>query len=733
MNRLKKKVVSWVLLLIVTLGTIGQSIPLANAANVEMTKAKITNFVIEHGDASTGNTFNYWETFKLKISWDASMYENKVHAGDYFTVSLPDTMKFPQDTTAKNFDITDNQNNVVAHGKVTPLLNGGGNVRVTFTDYVENKYNIKGTMSLASEFNNMKVQHGTTNKFDIQLNGGVFSSSVLVGQIGVDPTEDFYKWSSRLDNPNEAAWTIRLNYNKGNTYSNLKISDSLFSPDGRLQGIHYVEGSFVLRKVKVLPNGGIEQIYETRDINKDIKFNADKTSFTYEFGTLNVNDQYIIEYKTTYVAGVQLKNKATFKSDEKTKETFAHYEDAYSSGTGQGDLLGKIVIVKVDEMNQNKRLSNAIFKVTKISDGSVNIFTTDANGEISIGKLLPGQYTIEEIKAPDGYVLNGTPRTVTVVSGVVNVQTFTNMPPVGKIQIIKQDKQTQEKLSGAEFDIRDENGNLKEHVMTDVMGVAQTKTLLQGKYTVTETKAPQGYILNSVSQTVFVSNGVMTLVFENEKCQPEKGRIKIQKQDAQCGAPLFGAEFVIIDASGREVSRLVTNYFGEASIELPVGVYQVKEVRAPQGYILNQTPQTVTVVKNKLTTVTFYNEKCQPNRGIIKIKKYDARCNYALAGAEFAITDESGKVVSRLVTNAFGEVAVELPVGTYQVREVKAPAGYQLEQKIVTATVMKDKTTTITFYNKKVNDCYYVQTWNNCYNYYYTACSTNCYYYMTFC
>ena len=91
--------------------------------------------------------------------------------------------------------------------------------------------------------------------------------------------------------------------------------------------------------------------------------------------------------------------------------------NSQAGGGGQGDLIQKIKIIKIDAENNEIRLPNAKFEITNVADGSKFTLTTNAQGEAVSDKLKPGKYKIKEIKAPVGYVLDPTEHEVTVVAG----------------------------------------------------------------------------------------------------------------------------------------------------------------------------------------------------------------------------------------------------------------------------------------------------------------------------
>ena len=310
---------------------------------------------------------------------------------------------------------------------------GGGTVKVTFTKYVENRENVKGNLYLQAGFAHSKINVGGDNIIDIQIGSVKKSTNIKIGPKPTIKNETFAKWGATVPgNDNQAKWVLRINHIKGN-YSNLTISDRLYVDEGNLPPtIHYIRDSFVLYELEYDQYGNTSRvinIYKYNDLKDFIKFSENDTQFTFEyskkFGDIN-GRQYRLTYNTTYIPQLKLKNEGTFKSTEKNVVYRSWFKNAEAGGTGQGDLIQKIKIFKVDENDRQIKLPNAEFLITKVKDGSTFTLKTDAQGEAVSEKLEPGKYKIKETKAPDGYILDPTEKEVNVVEGEVLFWTATN-------------------------------------------------------------------------------------------------------------------------------------------------------------------------------------------------------------------------------------------------------------------------------------------------------------------
>ena len=265
-------------------------------------------------------------------------------------------------------------------------------------------------------------------------------------------------------------------------------------------------------------------------------------------------------------------------------------------------LLGSIAIEKVDSEDSEIKLKGAEFKVLNSDGEEVGNIVTGEDGKGSLGSLAYGEYTVIETKAPDGYELSLDLVVVEVNSKAVVYKTITNIKILGKINILKVDSADENiKLPGAVFEVKDSQGTVVDTITTDENGVGTSKELPYGSYTVAEVSAPSGYELSEESKNVTIdSNGeTIELTFENTKIL---GKINILKVDSiDESIKLSGAEFEIRDLEGNTLDTIITNEEGVAnSIQLPYGSYIVIETKAPEGYVLSDFSENVTINNENL-------------------------------------------------------------------------------------------------------------------------------------
>lgn len=378
----------------------------------------------------------------------------------------------------------------------------------------------------------------------------------------------------------------------------------------------------------------------------------------------------------------------------------------------------KLRLVKVDA-DTNQPLANVAF-ILKGKDGGTHSLITGSNGITDTISLAPGKYTLSEVAAAEGYAIplngwgftvkEGTVQQVTNTSEVAKwdfndgllTLTLKNSRIYGGLTIEKTDGKDGSALAGAEFTVAGSddtpltfiknNGRYEaatgegasSTIATDANGKAYITGLKFGNYAVTETKAPEGYVLKGDRHSIAISRQQteVTLRLKNDKAMYKVTAIK---QDAgENGKLLVGAEFTLYSAEGAVVAKAVTGYDGTAVFEVPEGKYKLIETRAPAGYQLSGDfvrEITVNAMRGAVGEFkyTFNNEKTSYS---VEIYKHDSEDKQKkLAGAEFAVTDSRG-FTKTVTTDASGKASITgLPYDDYTIREIKAPKGYALSDK----------------------------------------------------
>ena len=368
----------------------------------------------------------------------------------------------------------------------------------------------------------------------------------------------------------------------------------------------------------------------------------------------------------------------------------------------------KLRLVKVDA-DTNQPLANVAF-ILKGKYGGTHSLITGSNGITDTISLAPGEGYAIPLNGWGFTVKEGTVQQVTNTSEVTEwdfndgllTLTLKNSRIYGGLTIEKTDGKDGSALAGAEFTVAGSDGTpltfIKNNgryeaatgegasstIATDANGKAYITGLKFGNYAVTETKAPEGYVLKGDRHSIAISRQQteVTLRLKNDKAMY---KVMAIKQDAgENGKLLVGAEFTLYSAEGAVVAKAVTGYDGTAVFEVPEGKYKLVETRAPAGYQLSGDFVREITVNAEQGAVgefkyTFNNEKTSYS---IEIHKHDSEDKQKkLAGAEFAVTDSRG-FTKTVTTDASGKASITgLPYDDYTIREIKAPKGYALSDK----------------------------------------------------
>lgn len=374
---------------------------------------------------------------------------------------------------------------------------------------------------------------------------------------------------------------------------------------------------------------------------------------------------------------------------------------------------------------------------------------TDANRQARLDNLYLGNYYVKEITPSTGYLLDTKEYDVAVtyegqdVPNVVRTSTVTEDVIKGNIRLVKhlQEKdpsaasRPQVPEEGAEFDIiLKSSGVTYAHIVTDADGFAQANMLPYGNYIVRQTKGKEGYsFITDFEVFIRAHERTYSYILEN---LDYTSQLQVLKKDAETGelVKVAGAKFEIYNEAGKKIVQTVlypTKYDisvfetdESGMLELPQwlgsGNYTLKEVKAPEGYILNPDPIPFKVFRE-------YEEKdkwgdsvirvvCEDVsvKGIIDVTKV-APVLTAYEDGKFIYTEErvrdvrfqiiaaediyradrqtdaegnlitlykKGDIVETLVTDPLGEASsMELPLGKYKVKEIYVPGGIYLDQE----------------------------------------------------
>ena len=343
----------------------------------------------------------------------------------------------------------------------------------------------------------------------------------------------------------------------------------------------------------------------------------------------------------------------------------------------------------------------------------IGTYFSDANGKIILPEIKDGWYKVTELEPASGYAIKEPATQECFISGGESkVLTFENTP-LSAIVIRKVDSESGQPLEGAWFRIRylggtsGTGGTVVGEYKTSSNGTIVATGLKAGTYVCEEISAPDGYVITDATETVYLSGkdqDVITVTFGNDKM----GSLLIVKKDAVTGAPISDVEFFITDSDGSVIGnangKYVTDSAGTIRIDgLTPGMTVIaREVRAKDGYILDDTPQSIKIKRNAVMTLEFRN---QPKGGVL-VKKVDAVTNAPISDVEFLVTDSDGNLIGnangKFVTDSAGTFTITdiAPGTTLVIKETRAKAGYLLDDTPQTVKVKSNEVVTVEFRNQ---------------------------------
>ena len=406
-------------------------------------------------------------------------------------------------------------------------------------------------------------------------------------------------------------------------------------------------------------------------------------------------------------------------------------------------IRGTVTVSKQDAAT-GAALAGAVFTLTPVTGKSMGTetitATTGVDGKATFNDVLYGTYTLTETTAPTHYTAWNDSKEVTVTkngdtvdAGTVEDEIFTGM-----VTVLKTDAETKASLKGAKFGLF-ANGDAVDAkpVATATSGddgKAVFTSVRYGDYEIREIEAPTGFLLSS--QKLVVTMGTdqnqdgWTFEAGTVEDTPIKGSIVVSKQDAATGAALAGADFALFHSGvASDAEPLATATSGEDGKALFEGVrygdYEIRETKAPTHYSLSTESLTGIKVRENGKTVDAGTVKDEIFTGTVTVKKTDAATGGVLKGAKFGLfvkqnpdsvateetnnnevkpgepsdqthtsTSVSDQPLYEATSDEHGLVSFkDVRYGDYELRELKAPDGYELSAEVRSVTMGDEQET----------------------------------------
>ena len=383
-----------------------------------------------------------------------------------------------------------------------------------------------------------------------------------------------------------------------------------------------------------------------------------------------------------------------------------------------------LTVIKRNSITQDP-LENARFHIYYASDntttGEINdlgTYYTDSSGRITLTDINRGWYKVVEEESPTGFSIQDDGVYEFYLEAGASKELVVDNTPLSALVVYKYDSRTGAPLEGARFELRYLSGETSGTEGT-VIGEYETSKngsftvtgLKEGTYIVQELESPDGHLIDSEPQTVYISGkeqDVVTLRFGNAPL----GSLLITKvSDDEKQEPLSDVEFLLTDSSGNFIGtnngRYVTNSAGEILVEglTPGTTVVAREVRAKPGYLLDDSPQYALIRSGETVGLEFRNA---PAGNLVIVKRSSAGTHEPLEGVEFKITyadgsyvpDENGQLSSNglYYTDREGKITISGVVGTVVVTETASIPGYTIDEATRPQTVVVHPNDTQTLY-----------------------------------
>ncbi len=372
----------------------------AGALDVKEVNDVITEMYVTDSDGKPipPKGVEMWQGFQVHAKF--KLTNNTISEGDTTTIKLPDTLRFPN---AQDFEVKDSQNNVVARAKIDATAK---TITLTYTKYPSQHSDVSGELFFYAAVDHTKVKQET----DLNLEFKVGHKTIIGGKLHYQgpgkKTETLIEKSAWQDATDKSLFHFVIAVNrKGDNLTDVKIQDRL---DDSTYGVQIVPGSVRILQVEWYWENGEWKHKNDKDVTAQhpVTMDADNRGFQTSLGNIGTKGYYIkYQVRANYIPtdGETFVNRAKLFDKGKLLQNAAAWLIYQGAGGKAEGYVYSMNLHKEDERT-HAPLAGAKFKVTRDRNGQViGEYETKANGEITIPKLLKDSYTIEEVKAPDGY------------------------------------------------------------------------------------------------------------------------------------------------------------------------------------------------------------------------------------------------------------------------------------------------------------------------------------------
>ena len=345
------------------------------------------------------------------------------------------------------------------------------------------------------------------------------------------------------------------------------------------------------------------------------------------------------------------------------------------------DMNGAEILNKSNQPVMGKISSNEKFKI-RIPLSKL----TTADLDIKVTVILDyTQYEAYQYSPPT--TETGMQKSFAAVINAVSKQATLDQTipiPTGSLTIEKVRSDNNQALAGAKIEVRRAINNELVQTFTTGTNPKTITNLLPGKYTITETSAPEGFLIDEKTVSVTINTNALnpTVKLTNSPLS-----FRVRKVDKTTGQAVAGAVIKIVNSSGVEVYRFTSTTDYTTIPELTAGSYQAIEVSPPAGYYLNSAPVSFTVSESN----TSQNIEIQNTKTSVKLGKVDATTGKYIAGAELKLSREDGNMEPiTFVSEDKAKIFEGLSIGKYILEETSVPEGYVTSNSKISFEISSD-------------------------------------------
>ncbi|MDT2012954.1 MSCRAMM family protein [Carnobacterium divergens] len=617
------------------------------------------------------------------------------------------------------------------------------------------------------QFTSAMLLEGTVDPsydFTATLNDTVISKDTVMIHPGTTGDPHFAKFRKFATDPVDGLGLLDLNYPNYNMYElvfnrdfsgefqDVVIQDQLAKGtqlDASFPGWSEIPGN---RGVSVnglrvyqidgsVPIGQENRKYVTEEFLDAIAYDDKAEAFKVDLGIVPQNMSYVVQYAVEVTDGSlgTYTNTATLTKEGSNTITKQSTEKIKSNGSGKGffeKAVDKTEITLPDrDLTYNLKVGGVGYTLPAgtiffdyLPEGVVfKGIKSDSNKTFELVSVEGNKVTFKTTKELVNYTENlffdvsyegnSFPETLNNTAyiekdtGTYYSNTVSTLVKGNRSAILtKKDDINGQSLKGAHFDLYNQSNELiKEDLTTNENGIIMVDNLEIGIYHFIETVPPEGYILDETPIIVEILNSQVEPVQVVKTNKKMVGAVQLTKKDNLNEQSLKGAYFNLYNASDELVKEaLITDENGLVAVDnLEPGVYQFVETKAPDGYLLDETPVVFEIIASQTEPVQVSKTNKKMLGEVILTKTADTNNGKKLEGAVFELKDSNGIVLkNQLSTNSQGELTVkDLEPGDYQFVETKAPKGYELDEMPIYFTIATNQTQTIRVnkVNKKSN------------------------------